>query len=221
MNELPSSNRVAAAFELLLAVLLITGSFAPVPFGNTIALLFLASISLWLRETGWGNIGLRRPKSWPQAIIWGIALGVAAQIFDLSVTTPLLARITGHAPDLSGFRSLIGNVQQLLFWLAVTWSIAAFGEEMVYRGYILNRTADLFGGTRLAWVFATIVSCACFGLGHRYQGLAGVVDIAVSAVVPVIVYRLSGRNLWAIIVMHGVNDTIGFVLIFFHRYPGL
>jgi len=221
MERLLWKNRLIPALELLLAALVIWGSFAPIPFGNTVGLLLLASASLWLRGAGWGDIGMRRPKSWLRVIAWGVALGVAAQVFDVRVTTPLLARISGHAPDLSGFRSLIGNVRQLLFWLAVTWTIAAFGEEMAYRGYILNRAADLFRGTQVAWVFATIVSCACFALGHRYQGIAGMIDIAVSAFIPVIVYLLSGRNLCIPILMHGVGDTIGFVLIFFHRYPGV
>jgi hypothetical protein len=116
---------------------------------------------------------------------------------------------------------MVGNVPQLLFWLAVTWSIAAFGEEMAYRGYILNRASDALGRTRLAWVFAAILSSALFALTHHYQGIAGMTDVAVFAVIPVIAYLLSGRNLWIPILAHGIGDTIGFVLIFFNRYPGL
>ena len=116
---------------------------------------------------------------------------------------------------------MIGNVPQLLLWLAVTWSIAAFGEEMAYRGYILNRAADAFGRGWPAWIFAAILSSALFGLTHHYQGVAGVIDVTVFAFIPVIAYFLSGRNLWIPILAHGIGDTIAFVLIFFHRYPGL
>jgi len=212
---------LTAAFELLLAALLIWGSFSPVPFGNTVGLLLLGSASLWLRGTGWRNIGLRRPKNWPHSIALGLTLGIAVQLFDIHIVTPLLTRVTGHPPDLSHFRSLVGNLPLLLFWLTITWTIAAFGEELAYRGYILNRAAEIFGGTRWAWVFAAIVSSAFFGLGHRYQGVSGMVDVVISALIPVGIYLLSRRNLWIPILMHGVGDTFAFVLIFFHRYPGL
>jgi uncharacterized protein len=131
-----------------------------------------------------------------KTLAWGIGLGIASQALDTEIATPLLTRITGHAPDLSQFRSMIGNVAQLLFWLAVTWSVAAFGEEMVYRGYILNRAADALGRTKLAWVFAATLSSALFGLAHHYQGIVGVVDAAVFALIPVTAYLLSGNNLW-------------------------
>lgn len=220
-ERVPKTLKLAATFELLLAVLLGFGSFPYIPFGNTVGLLLLGSASLWLRGTSWRAIGLQRPRSWVKTLAWGIGIGIASQALDLQIVTPLLARITGHAPDLSNFRSMIGNVPQLLFWLAVTWSIAAFGEEMVYRGYILNRAAGALGRGWLAWVFAAILSSALFGLMHNYQGVAGMIDVAFFALIPVIAYLLSGRNLWIPILAHGIGDTIGFVLIFFHRYPGL
>lgn len=220
-EHVPKILKLTAAFELLLAGLLAWGNFPYVPFGNTVGLLLLGSASLWLRGTGWRAIGLQRPRSWVKTLAWSVGLGIASQVVDLQIATPLLTRITGHAPDLSNFRSMIGNVPQLLFWLAITWSIAAFGEEMVYRGYILNRAADALGRSWFAWVFAAILSSVLFALTHNYQGIAGMIDVAFFALIPVIAYLLSGRNLWIPILAHGIGDTIGFVLIFFHRYPGL
>lgn len=34
-------------------------------------------------------------------------------------------------------------------------------------------------------------------------------------------YLASGRNLWTAIIAHGVNDTVGFTLIYLGKYPGL
>jgi membrane protease YdiL (CAAX protease family) len=213
--------RLAPIFELLLAAMLAWGNFPGVPFGKTVSQFLLASSSLWVRRTGWRSTGLRRPANWPRTIALGVGIGIAAQAFDLLVITPLLIRITGHAPDVSGFRSLIGDVPSLLYWLAVTWSFAAFGEEMVYRGYLLNRAADLFGHGRMGWLVAAIVSSLIFAAGHAYQGVAGMIDIAFSALIPVVAYFASGRNLWVPIILHGTGDTVGFILIFLHKYPGL
>ena len=213
--------RIAPLFELVLAGMIIWATFAPIPFGGTIALLLLASTSLWLRGSGWREIGLRRPASWPRTILLGVSIGVAAQAVDLFAITPLLTRITGHPPDVSFFRSVIGNTRQLFYWLAISWSFAGFGEEMVFRGYLLNRAADLVGRSPVGWTIAAILSSALFGLAHSYQGVAGFIDIAFSALIPIAAYFATGRNLWVPIIIHGVGDSVGFFLIFLGRYPGL
>ena len=51
---------------------------------------------------------------------------------------------SGELPDVSAFRSLIGNEAQLVFWLAISWTFAAFMEEIVYRGWIMKRFAELW-----------------------------------------------------------------------------
>jgi hypothetical protein len=74
-------------------------------------------------------------------------------------------------PDLEDFRPLIGNLKLTLVFLALTWTLAAFGEEMVYRGYLMNRVADLFNRTRRTWIISLIVVHVAFGLAHAYQRL--------------------------------------------------
>jgi membrane protease YdiL (CAAX protease family) len=213
--------KLAAVCELLLAAMLALGGFG-IPFGKTVAQLLLASSSLWLRGSGWRAIGLRRPANWPRTLAWGVGIGVLAQVVDLTLITPLLTHMTGHPPDVSVFRSLIGSWSGLAYWLAVTWSFAAFGEEMFHRGYLLNRAADLFGrSTYQGWVVAAILSSVVFALGHGYQGVAGMIDIGFNALIPTVAYFASGRNLWIPIIIHGTGDTLGFILIFLHRYPGL
>ena len=53
---------------------------------------------------------------------------------------------TGETADLSSFRSLVGNLPATLGMLALVWTLAAFGEEMAYRGYVLERAAALGHG---------------------------------------------------------------------------
>ena len=53
------------------------------------------------------------------------------EAFELFVSQPLLIRITGKQPDLSDFQAIYGNLKWTLILLALTWLLAAFGEEMV------------------------------------------------------------------------------------------
>ena len=102
-----------------------------------------------------------------------------------------------------------------------SWTLAAFGEEMVYRGYLMNRVAGLFRRTRSAWVFSLLLVHVGFGLAHAYQGITGVIDEGLAGLLLGLIYLRTGRNLAVPIVAHGLTDSIDFLLIFFGRYPGM
>ena len=98
--------------------------------------------------------------------------------------------------------------------LAIVWIFAALGEEVSYRGYLLTRAADLGNRSKLAYLAAMLYVAVLFGLGHFYKGPAGVLDSTYSGVVLGGVYLLSGRNLWASILAHGISDTVAVVAVF-------
>jgi membrane protease YdiL (CAAX protease family) len=150
----------------------------------------------------------------------GITVGVVFQFFTIYVLEPLTLRLT-HAPtDLTQFKQIEGNVFALCFFLLLVWTLAAFGEELVYRGYLMNRVADL-GGSRGAWALSLVVVSILFGVLHWPQGITGVVVNVCAGFVYGGLYLMSGRNLWAPIIAHGVYDTVALLLIFWGKYSGL
>lgn len=150
----------------------------------------------------------------------GAAAGVLLQVLSDLVVEPWIARLTHQVADLSDFKPLVGNIQLAMIYFVLVWIWAAFGEELAYRGYVLNRAADLGGRTPTAWALAFVLVMVLFGFGHSYQGLAGMIGSAFSAIVFGLVYLGSGRNLWASIIAHGVSDTIGIALIYSGHLPG-
>ena len=94
-------------------------------------------------------------------------------------------------------------------------------EEMVFRGYLTARVAELVGSSNRALAVAIVVTSAIFGLAHLYQGLSGVLGTGIAGLVFGAAYLASGRNLWCAIIAHGLMDTIGFVMIYLGVYPGL
>jgi hypothetical protein len=143
------------------------------------------------------------------------------EAFQLFVSQPLLVRLLGKQPDLADFRPLVGNLKLTLIFIGLAWTLAAFGEEMVYRGYLMNRVADLLNRTRRAWIISLIVVHVGFGLAHAYQGLTGVLDEGLMGILLAIMYLRTGCNLAVPIVAHGVQDSIDMVLIFLGKYPGM
>jgi membrane protease YdiL (CAAX protease family) len=215
-------SRPWAIAELLIAIAISLAALAGyVPYAATPWLLAAAAFFLWWRGPGWRAIGLRRPVSWTRTVL--LALAVASyQFVGTYFVEPLIARVTtGDLPDVSVFRPLVGDEQRLLIWLAISWTLAAFMEEMVYRGWLTARIAELTYYSRWGWVAALCASSALFGLAHLYQGTSGVVATAITGFIFGAAYLFSGRNLWCAILAHGLLDTIGFVMIYLGVYPGL
>lgn len=180
-----------------------------------------AWLSLSLRGKGWGDFGLRKPESWKRTVLLAFLVGIIFQALSLYAIEPVLGKITGDIPDVSVFRPLVGNVPQLLFFLLISWTFAAFIEEMIYRGYLMHRIADLFNRNKTGWIVGLILSNFIFGFGHMYQGMSGMISTGISGLVFAGLYFVTNRNLWAAILAHGIYDTIGFLMIFFGVYPGI
>ena len=177
--------------------------------------------SLWLRKDGWRDVGLRRPASWPRTIGIGVIAGAVNALIALWLIGPLVDRLGGGKEDLSQYESLSGNIPVLIVWILIGWIIGGFVEEMVYRGYLLNRIAGLFGQNRAGWVIGLLVSSAFFALGHIYLGVSGIIQTFFEACFWAALYLADRRNLWLPIIGHGITNTIAFILMYFGLYPGI
>jgi membrane protease YdiL (CAAX protease family) len=184
-------------------------------------LLLLAWISLRLRRVQWEQIGFTKYRSWATTLLLGIAYGVGLELFDLFGKQPLLTRLLGKPPDLSNFAAVRGNLKFALVAIVLIWILAAFGEELVYRGYLMNRVADLGRGTSTAWIVSLFLISALFGFSHYQQGLTGIIEEGSDGLILGLVYLAFRRNLAIPIVAHGVCDTIDIALLFLGKYPGL
>jgi hypothetical protein len=109
---------------------------------------------------------------------------------------------------------LQGSLPALIIFLVLTWTEAAFIEEMFFRGYLYNRLTDLFGKKLFGMLVALILSSLAFGAAHAYQGITGVADTFLAGLVLGLLYLLSGENLWLPILTHGIVDMIGFILVY-------
>lgn len=192
-----------------------------IPISKTPELFLLGWISLRLRGLRWRDVGFTRYRSWLVTIGIGVLMGVLLETFQLLVTQPILARLFGRQPDLELFRMLTGNLKMTALFVALSWTLAAFGEETVWRGYLMNRVADVGGRTPRARIVSLVLVSVVFGLAHGYQGMTGWVEEGIAGLALGLMYLRTGRNLCVPIIAHGVCDTIDMVLIFFGKMPGV
>ena len=214
-------SRWLIVLELVLVVLIfLADEQGLIPISKTPFLLLLGWISLRVRGRRWRDLGLSRYRTWLFTLALGLVAGAICETFQLLVTQPLLAGWLGKQPDLDDFRILHHNIPMSLVALGLTWSLAAFGEEMVWRGYLMHRIADLFGRTGFAWGVSTFAASAAFGLAHGYQGLTGVLTESFAGLWLALIYLATRRNLAVPIIAHGIQDTIDVVLLYLGKFPG-
>jgi len=184
--------------------------------GLIISLLFLWVASR-LRGASWSDFGVARPKSWLRTVF--VSFGVLLALFGtiIWVINPIMNAIPNLPPqDLSRFDVLNGNLPNLIIQLVNIWITAAFLEEFMFRGYLMNRIIDLQGKeTKIAWVVALIGSAVIFGLVHSQQGPGGMFKVGAIGLVFGLSYLAVGRNIWPLVLAHGLIDSLDMVQHFF------
>lgn len=201
--------------------IVVADAFGLVPITQTIFLVPLIWILLRSRNERWSTIGLTQPHSPLGAIAVGVLAGVCIELFAVYVSTPQISAFFGVEPDYSGLRGIQGNLKLLFVFIGLSWVLAAFGEEICFRGFLMKRIAQVLGEGRAAWVASLVLSSVLFGWGHTEQGVSGWVQEGLSGFLLGVLFLATKRNLAVPIVAHGVSNTLAFVLIYFGRYPGL
>ena len=199
---------IVASVEVALVVTtVILDLFIP-----SLILLMLAACSLVLRRQGPRSLGVLRPSPSSRMIAQVVALTLAWNVVMFLAVVPLLEFTTGTRRDVGGFAALQGDLALLLFLLALTWTLAAVGEEFAFRGYLQTRMRELLPGP-LGFAVAILLSSVLFGWVHTEQGVVGVIVTTVDGIFfSVLRYRF--RTLWASVVSHGVSNTAG-IMVFF------
>jgi CAAX protease family protein len=166
-----------------------------------------------LRGERLADIGLKRPESWTRTLIIGV--GLAAIVF----VAMYLSEKAGFRRDLSKFKSLEGNLELTVLGAFYALIGAGFYEEFTFRGFLMQGLAMLFGGSRSAWIAACVVQGALFGLAHAYQNPLGIAITGTLGILMGLLVLASGRNLWPVIIGHGLFDASRFVLFYFQGPP--
>lgn len=212
--------KIVAEIAIVFAVILSVKEFADnmgVTGAGSVAMwcgIIVATLFMKRSGTSWRGLGLVLPTGFREwAVTLGLALLAAASVIAFMVF--ILAPLTTYfgwvtppdAPD--RFTFLLGKPYLFFAYLvAVVWFGAALGEELLMRGFVLNRLADLFGQGRLAWVLAILVQAIIFGLLHIYQGVPGMVGTGMVALIFAGIYLVGKRRLVPVIIGHGLVNTI-------------
>ena len=167
-----------------------------------------------IRVESWRSIGL--PFGYPRMgdVGWSFLKSIPIFLFAIGafiLGTVVMANIVGvpDGADMTKYNYLRGNLPMLLISLAGVYIVSSFGEEVVYRGFLITRLEPLFGGrsgTALSWV--VIASSIIFGFAHFEWGAMGIVQPTCMGAALGIAFLLCKRNLWPLVLAHGYMDTL-------------
>lgn len=168
----------------------------------TLWTLVLAGTALWVFEgRAWESLRFTAPQGWR---LWApiglllLYLGVSAR----SALKVVQARRTKRVKIANASVALLAPTKgsELLHWIALSVS-AGIGEEFVYRGYLIWAFQPLMG----VWAAAAL-SLVVFSVSHSYQGMKGVLGVAITGGVLTLAVLAFG-SLWPAIALHAAVDT--------------
>jgi membrane protease YdiL (CAAX protease family) len=175
----------------------------------TVVLLGLWGVSSLVRREGPAQVGLRPPGRPGAMVAQVLGLSVAWTAVVYAVVTPAVEQLSDERRDVQPFAPLEDNLPLLGLMLVLSWTLAAVGEEVAYRGYLMTRVQQLLQRTGpAAPVAAAVVSSVTFGLAHSEQGVVGVVLTTLDGLLyAALRYRYA--TVWASVLAHGTINTIG------------
>jgi membrane protease YdiL (CAAX protease family) len=189
-----------------------------------VAMLAAVWIGLRVRGQGWRHLGLSFRFTGLPHLARAVALSIVVLVAAVAafVAGSVLMSAFAAAPaaaDTSGYEYLQGDLPMLLLALAMIYPVSSFGEEVIYRGFLMTRVAEAGRGTRAAWGAALAISAVVFGLAHFGWGLVGIVQTTFMGLALGASYLLVGRNLWVLVLAHACMDTLLLVQIYLTPAP--
>jgi len=198
--------RGAGVFGIVVGLLVVAGGVVAPPLGALLVFLWV-----WLSRAPFADIGLKRPGSWLGAIAVGVVAGVALKLLMKAVVMPYAG-----APD-SGliYQHVRSDLNAFLIEVPQMIVLAGFAEEVVFRGFFINRLTALFGSSIASSIAMVAVTAAVFGPIHYVaQGFFGALQATIVGVLFATIYLLNGRRLWALVFAHGAFDVCALYLIY-------
>jgi len=159
------------------------------------------------------ELGLGVPVSWLSTFGFAI-VGLLVMLAYSPIADRLATRFFEEPPTLDAFESIQKSKANLIAGILAAWILGGFLEELIVRGIVLisvEAMLDVWMTRPLTTIIAVLVAAVGAGLMHAYQSPRAMVIITQLSILFGILFVVSGYNLWAVILCHGLYDTIAFI----------
>lgn len=160
------------------------------------------------------QLGMQKIHQPLRFLLLGLGIAVAAELLMDWIVQPLINLLFNEPPDYSYFNKLEGNTALFQKYLLFTWLSAAFGEEILFRGFLFDQLNRALPPNKWRNIVVLVSSALLFAFAHGYEGPAGIAVTACWALLFGIIY-LKTKNIWLVILVHGLIDSLFLLLAYY------
>jgi uncharacterized protein len=185
----------------------------PVLIGGLVVVALYAMVEVVRGVVPISELGMSAEAPWPKTIAL-VVVWLAIMLAYSPVADRIASRMVAAPPTLGAFRALQESRAKLVAGIVVAWILGGFLEELVFRGIVLKGVDALAIGWMpgtVAAIVAICVAAAGAGVIHLYQGPRAAIIITQLSVLFGALFVISGYNLWAVMLCHGLYDTVAFI----------
>lgn len=212
MNKVFLTTKLVPIITVFLSCLLyLSGNFHIV----IVALLMLIASAIEYKKDLFKSLGFQRKGlNVKNLLVTAPIFGTVLFLIYYYVMVPSVTYLTGQPMDYSAFESYTGNLPATLGLLVFIWISAAFGEEIVFRGYLMRQFTKFFGSSKISLAINILLFGFIFGWIHSYQGISGQIITGILGMLYAIIFHIRKDDLWFNIFAHGFFDTVALVFIY-------
>jgi hypothetical protein len=233
VGGLLNTNKIAKISEILLVFILAFALFKILkPYAGdnlllkmgiiwciNILMLILVWLGIKLRGQKWTDFGLTFGRINLKGSLRIFLRSLLVCILGLSgyiLGSIIMANISGmpESADMSNYEYFHDNIFLLILTLIGVYIVSSFGEEVVYRAFLINRISELGFDSKYGKMATVLISAVIFGLVHFEWGPTGVVSTGLMGLVMGIFYLKFKKKLWILVLAHAYLDTILLVQVY-------
>ena len=178
-----------------------------------VIMIALVCFGQWLRRSNFRDLGLVLPiwnwKIYLKIVLWSFLLFVIA-LLSFILGSVIMSILTGTTaqPDVDNYLYLRENPWIFLVSLLGVYLVSSFGEEVVYRGFLIQRISWLLEGIKFGKTCSVLISAVIFGLAHYTWGITGMVQTGFMGLVLGTFHIRFTNSLIILILAHVYMDTL-------------
>lgn len=181
-----------------------------------IAIIAIIASAIEYKKEFFKSLGfLRKNFNLKSLLITAPLLGIAIFLIYFYFLVPTVTSLTGQAIDYSEFEKYKGDLPSILTFLVFVWLTAGFGEEIVFRGYLMRQFTKFFGSNTISITINILLFGFIFGWIHAYQGISGQIIAGIIGMLLAFIFHIRKNDLWFVIALHGFIDTVFLVYVYY------
>lgn len=217
MNKITLRQTLIPLATLAIICFMYFGPITRSAFENVIiSILIIAANYLEYKGKAFSALGFYREKfTLKNLLILAPLAAFGLFVFYVFALVPGIEMLTGVPIDYSSMSQLNGDLPTTIIWLLIVWATAAFGEEIIFRGYFMRQFVKFFGESKISLVINILIFSSFFGYMHMQQGITGQIVAASTGALFSIIFYMRKYDLWFMIMLHGFFNTLGILSFYF------